>query len=203
MFKTWYHRISANIVETGVTQVFDQYYTGKGAVLDIGGNVGAFSDYVLEKYPDTEIHLFEPAPKFTSYLEEKYENTTVIVNTIALSDTDKNTTIKYGGGNHGYNVVGEGDIEIKTISLDNYLLKSPIDYIEFIKIDVEEHEPWVFKGMTKFLTQTKSLPVIVFEYSKNDPNNENEKFTTLKEYYNISLNEVKKEWICLPKNYTI
>jgi hypothetical protein len=62
----WYKIIDDNIKP--IKKFFDLYYHGDGVILDIGGNLGAFTDYALTKYPNVEIHIFEPASKFKNYL---------------------------------------------------------------------------------------------------------------------------------------
>ena len=68
-FSNWYNIIDQNIQP--IKQIFDQFYLGDGVVLDVGGNVGAFTDYVISKYPNSEIHIFEPVEKFKDFLKEK------------------------------------------------------------------------------------------------------------------------------------
>jgi FkbM family methyltransferase len=205
MFENWYNIIKNNINETGVTQIFDKHYSGRGIVLDIGGNVGAFTDYVLQRYPKKKVYLFEPVPKFSSYLKEKYQNTSVTVVTKALGEKSSTVFMSENAINLGVNEIHPNiPGKIPMITLDSYIKENNITDIGFIKMDVEWYEPFVFFGMKSYfsLTPQSKLPIIVFEDSPNHkfPKQREQVEGILNPYYNIvKENLFPHEVICLPK----
>jgi FkbM family methyltransferase len=162
-FDSWYKIIDDNIQP--VKKIFDQNYKGDGVVLDVGGNIGAFTDYVLSKYPNTEIHIFEPVSKFKTYLENKYNNTNTKFTPKGISDTQSKANIKCDITNLGWNEISDTGEEILLITLDDYIKDNNIVNISFIKIDVEFYEPFVLNGMKHFIETTKNLPIIVIEHN--------------------------------------
>jgi len=184
-FKEWYSIIDNNIQP--IKNLFDINYQNKGVVLDIGGNVGAFTDYVLSKYPNTEIHIFEPVYKFKEYLKNKYKNTSVKFINKGLSDIKSEVYIKCDNNNLGWNEISnEGNEKISLIVLDDYIKDNIKSDISFIKIDVEFYEPFVLNGMKNYIKTTKNLPIIVIEHNYTlSPYKEkqDEVFKWLFEYY--------------------
>lgn len=163
-FSNWYNIIDANIQP--IKHIFDQNYPGDGVVLDIGGNVGAFTDYILSQYPNTEVHIFEPVDKFKEYLENKYNNTSVKFIPKGLSNIESIVKIACCDSNLGYNEISDnGDEEILLTTLDNYIKTEVKDKISFIKIDVEFYEPFVIDGMREYIESTQDLPIIVIEHN--------------------------------------
>lgn len=162
-FNNWYNIIDDNIKP--IKEIFDKNYKGEGVILDVGGNVGAFTDYVLSKYPNQEVHIFEPAFKFKEYLENKYKNTSVIFECKGISDVTSTSYIKCDNHNLGWNVISNKGEEISLITLDDYIEDNNITNISFVKIDVEFYEPFVLNGMKRFIERTKVLPTIVIEHN--------------------------------------
>jgi len=163
----WYKIIDDNIKP--IKNFFDLHYHGDGVILDIGGNLGAFTDYALSKYPNVEIHIFEPASKFKNYLNNKYKNTSVIFVPFGLSDKNHTTYLKCDNENLGYNYIVE-DSSCETISLitlDDYISDHIKNNISFIKIDTELFEPFVLNGMKNYIANTNNinLPIIIIEYN--------------------------------------
>ena len=164
-FSSWYSIIDANIQP--IKHIFDQYYLGDGVVLDIGGNTGAFTDYVISQHPTTEVHIFEPVEKFKEYLTEKYSNiTNVKFISKGLSNVESTACIKCDEDNLGCNeIFDSGNEEISLITLDNYIKTEIKNKISFIKIDVEFYEPFVIDGMKEYIESIQDLPIIVIEHN--------------------------------------
>ena len=159
----WYNIINSDIQP--LKDIFDRYYDGKGIVLDVGGNVGAFTDHVITKYPKTKVHLFEPVPKFTKYLIEKYTSANVKVVPKACSNITGTCKIRCDETNLGWNEISTEGYEIQTLKLDDYVYQNIKSRISFVKIDTEFYEPFVLDGMKDYITLTKNLPIITIEHN--------------------------------------
>ncbi len=183
----WYKIIDENL--TNVKLTFDHLYKG-GIVLDVGGNVGAFTDHVISNHPNTEVHIFEPVTKFKEYLETKYKDTNVTFIPSAVGEEKGTRKIRENGSNWGYNeIVGrEGnDLNgVDLITLDDYIQSNITNEIGFIKIDVENYEPFVFKGLKNYIQTSKNLPIIIFEHQYPSPHKtyQDDVFGWLFNYYN-------------------
>ena len=54
--------VQNNLEKTGEAQIINQFVASGNTVFDVGANVGVWTKEVLKKYPDTQVHLFEPVP---------------------------------------------------------------------------------------------------------------------------------------------
>lgn len=160
-------------------QIFDHLtiHSDTFTMIDIGANIGAFSILFAEKVKVKEfaLHLFEPNPGVTSTLQEnikrlKSSNASIkaVVNEFAVGEKEAVLTLKIDDQHTGLATLGESEsynrtIDVRVISLDDYIETHKITRIDFLKIDVESFEPSILSGARKTLTNLK--PVLYFEYS--------------------------------------
>jgi FkbM family methyltransferase len=144
------------------------------SVLDIGANYGHYAIDMSRICSEGQVLAFEPVP-FTHKVLEKivahFGNGNIILNHAAVSDqmgTIEMTVplLDFGAPNTGVAYIGDQTttssktVQVKTIAIDELPIKTKID---FIKIDIEGHEPQAFRGMEKLLQ--KDRPVILIEFS--------------------------------------
>lgn len=132
-------------------------------VLDIGANVGDWTlQIALRVGRQGRVIAFEPVP----YLAETIAKTARInrhdwveVCQLALSSTDGTAEFSVERGNSGGSRLGRmnGDfshITVKTARLDSILsMRSDIERIDFVKIDVEGFEDQVLQGARETLSR--------------------------------------------------
>lgn len=161
--EAFYHVMVENTIP--VKKLFKENYQG-GIVIDVGANLGAFTDYVLET-TDATVHGFEPVKKFIPYLNDKYAlNNKVLMNYMGLGAKQETVNIYTDSVNLGWNQIGPGRGEmIDIITMDSYIQENNITDIGMVKIDVEFYEPFVLEGMKNFITTTKNLPQIIIEWN--------------------------------------
>ena len=147
-------------------------------VLDIGANKGIYSIYMSRAIGDKgKVIAFEAQPELKAYLH-KIKNAfsldnLEIVNS-ALSSKPGEMTLKrdyVGSGSASLNFYDKDDnsreeIEIKAITLDDFLASVEKKPISFIKCDVEGHEADVFYGAKK--TLIKYMPTLLFECHRSE-----------------------------------
>ena len=149
-------------------------------VLDVGANYGHYT--VLYSHlvgSSGRVYGFEPVPQSTRELhrriagEAMYGN--IVLSNAAVTDTSgleltisipnddygqaSLATHTHGSWRRGDNIV---QLKCQTITLDDYLAKSDIQKVDFIKIDVEGAELLVLKGAANLLRTHR--PVIHLEY---------------------------------------
>ena len=146
---------------------------------DIGGNIGDYSTIMLKKCKeykiDYTIHIFEPTKSCFSILKEKFgQDKSIIVNNFGLSDINTKASIYYDKENSGlaslyqrnlksYNIKLDKSEMIKLKRIEDYIDERKIPRINFLKIDIEGHELFAFKGFGPYLSN-KFITAIQFEY---------------------------------------
>lgn len=134
-------------------------------VIDIGANFGLYTKFLSEATGNTgKVFSFEPVPGTFDILKNninksKLNNVTIFKK--AISDKNGEAFIfipEYKDGSENYyeaslqNATQENGIRIETIRLDDWL-SDKINNIDFIKMDVEGHEPQALSGAEKILSK--------------------------------------------------
>ena len=142
--------------------------------IDVGANLGGYTDLLLKNANLKELHIFEPSKKCIGYLKSKYIRKNIFINDNALSNTNKITTfyenevLSQSSLNNRKNKFNSNLKNIETykvncVSLDNYyFLNLKKKQIDLLKIDAEGEDLKVLKGSTKLL-KNKKIKLIKIE----------------------------------------
>ncbi|GAB1393990.1 hypothetical protein MASR1M60_21540 [Rhodocyclaceae bacterium] len=147
-------------------------------IIDIGANVGDYTNALLETFDECEIHAFEPNIVNLDRLKERFSgNSSVSIVPYGASDTTGDgilwscepgsalASLAKRNLDH-YGVPFNIEEHIKLVRFEDYWLttlnSAPID---IAKIDVEGHELAVLKGFGKALKNTR---VVQFEFSSGN-----------------------------------
>lgn len=145
-------------------------------IFDVGANIGLYTDHCIKIYPNAKYFLFEPNYKNFKFLKEKYKILdNVKIYNYAISDKNKKNGILYSNFNgSGYASLIRRNLlhrkinmkkikeNIKTITLENFIIKNKIKNIDLCKIDVEGLELNVLQGINK---KINIVNLIQFEIS--------------------------------------
>jgi len=143
-------------------------------VFDVGANIGEWTKVALESFPLSEIHSFELSTSTYENLSKNIQNPRVTVNNFGLADKQGTFTYKDYGENSGVNTIllsvtyhdAHNKPNLVSAQLrkgDDYCRESNIEFIDFLKIDVEGAEHLVLAGFEQMLSK-KSVRLIQFEY---------------------------------------
>ena len=144
-----------------------QHIPQKNVALDIGAHVGLWSKRLVKEFK--HVHCFEPVKKHIECWHANVDSdlNNVDIYNVALSDVEGTSKMKVPVKNSGMaslqyklqkgheHVATEEDVETRT--LDSY----DFDVVDFMKIDVEEHEYKMLRGAQK--TIEKHKPVLYIE----------------------------------------
>ncbi len=145
----------------------------KFIVLDIGSNVGAFSfklasNLMRNGLEDFTIHAFDPNPYVRERFEKNREANSLFKGKVffypfALSGADGTAFFDFTSENSGTGSIREKGFPVQVTSIDNFCKSRLPGKINFMKIDVEGFEPFVFDGGRSIIEKYK--PVIYAEIS--------------------------------------
>jgi FkbM family methyltransferase len=140
------------------------------AVLDVGANYGVYSLVLAARIaPSGRVIAFEPGREAFVQLRRNLDrNRGLSVDAIALglSDTVESRSLYHIGGAPTYSLSGfGGEITevVNVTTLDAWWPAAGLDHLDVMKVDVEGHEPHVFRGGLATLGATR--PLILFEVS--------------------------------------
>jgi FkbM family methyltransferase len=171
----WEERLQRVVAET-VEQSLPWIPRQDARLLDIGANVGIYTEKILAERPDCRAWLFEPVRAHYERCRErlaKYPN--VVVEHCALGDTSGPMTIWKPKHNPGGNVIDETIMAVRKDHMDfrpepiecrifdEYAREHGIDRVDFVKSDTEGFDYRVLRGMLGFLERCEPRPVILAE----------------------------------------
>lgn len=168
-----------NVERTGEYPFLNSLKLKKGdVVLDIGGNVGKYSQHLKKQYPEVDILAFEPNPASFSKLAEQAKALGFKAFNFGFSNQEGTATIydtvEKSGSAHAslYAEVIEDlhkstlkPVEITLKKLDDFLEEQKIERIALLKIDTEGHELAILNGALNAIRQGK-IERIHFEFNE-------------------------------------
>jgi FkbM family methyltransferase len=142
--------------------------------IDIGGNQGDYSEALIKKYPEVEVHIFEPAGVNIEGMKLRFNGKSkVFINPEAVSDMAEKRVLYSDTSGSVLGSLYKRKLDHFQIKFDNSELVDSIrfeDYwveklnkrpIDLIKLDIEGHELKALKGLGKAI---ESVRVIQFEF---------------------------------------
>lgn len=165
-----YEEIIHKNVKKGVTTVLP-YLAYNSVFIDVGANLGTFTENLTKKKPGISAHLFEPVPEYYNFCVKKFTgNKKIVVNKLALSNEKGEVDLWIDKENLGWNTMIEEQrtymmdkISVQAKTFDDYVKEHKLKKIDVIKIDVEGAEFKVLMGMRKTLKSLVKKPVIFVE----------------------------------------
>jgi len=142
--------------------------------VDIGGNIGLYTEEILRNFPLCKVVIFEPSISNSNLLHSKFsENANVTIEQKAVSNIDGEATLYSDSDGSGlasltkrrlehFDISFEHSEKIAVIRFEDYW-KSELgsENIDFVKLDIEGHELDALNGFGEAL---KFINVIQFEF---------------------------------------
>lgn len=169
---------------------FDEVYTNgfpentinnAPVVIDIGANVGYFSLFILNKFPQAKVFSFEPMPvNFKLLNKYKNENPSLDFNIFnkAVSNTNETIVLAYNADDSFttsatiFDNSGQSDTaEVSAITLASIIEENKLDKIDLLKLDCEGSEYKILYQCPD--NQFKRISAICLETHKGENENEN------------------------------
>ena len=146
-------------------------------VFDLGANLGQYTLLAAKCVgKQGRVHSFEPSHRMFRELEFNVKlngfSDICILNSLAVCDTCGTAKLsRYEEGAEVYGSLGchkrteatlTGYEQVTTVRLDDYVQKTQIDHVDFIKMDIEGAELLALRGAEKLLRRNDS-PTILLE----------------------------------------
>lgn len=154
--------------ENFVDDIMQELVREGDTCFDIGANIGYYAVKLAHRVgPGGHVHAFEPNGEVHEFLHANVQingfSERVSTHRSAVGAADGRATLnveKWGPGGGFIETSSDGDIEV--VSLDALLGGSA--HVDFVKIDVEGHEPPALMGMRGILDANPQC-VVVAEYT--------------------------------------
>lgn len=150
-------------------EFLQNYPLGSGDLIDIGANLGIITAILAKRFPERQVHSFEPNPSTFQSLQAN----------IAINELTNVKAQQDAVGKHNGEVSFIADpihratcslatsntkntVSVPCTTLDAYLKTHSIEQIAFLKIDVEGYETLVFQGAEEMLKR-QQVQLIYYE----------------------------------------
>jgi len=175
---------------------FSQYFQGKGygtssiisevgsikkllqldkdvkTVIDIGGNIGDYTEALIENFPKAEVHIFEPSKLNVEKLKKRFLNqTNVKILQLGVSNKNDTTTLysdKEGSGlaslskrklDH-FGIDFNLEEKVRIIRFEDYWINSlEKKEIDILKMDIEGHELSALEGLGHVIKHINAIQI--------------------------------------------
>ena len=170
-----------------------QHVKNKRTALDIGANVGLWSRDLVKHFE--QVIAFEPVAMFRECLERNVAASNIIVESVALGDTEGQVNMIITEGNTGHTHVDPNSVngDTKIIQLDSLDLQN----VDYIKIDCEGFEYRVLQGAKETIKRCR--PVVVIEQKPHEMYSKDygqyAAIGLLEDWGMVKLDQVKDDWI--------
>ncbi|MDD2678275.1 MAG: FkbM family methyltransferase [Candidatus Nanoarchaeia archaeon] len=174
-------------------EYYDKIGKKKSIILDVGAQIGVFSNYISKKYPNSTVYSFEPMKDNFKLLKENIElnnNKNVVAINKALFNYSGECYINIddnNSGGHSLIIKSKKREKIKTISFDDFIKENKIKKIELLKLDCEGSEYGILFKSKK--DNIKKIKTITMEYHDID---NGKSFNELKKFLKNNDFEIKK-----------
>jgi FkbM family methyltransferase len=176
----WYAKISETVTHAsglhGIEDIIKSAPPGS-IMLDIGANLGAFTDYMEKTCNGCVIYAFEPVKEYANYMLDHHKSKNIHIFSYGLGDAASLVKLWMDEKNLGWNTLVnekkdpkmyETEISIFPFDLFVEIHKVDLSKLYFIKIDVEGSEYRVLKGMKKVIETMQKKPYLFIEIGWGD-----------------------------------
>ncbi len=135
--------------------------------IDIGANIGYWTNFLLSSCKAGKVYSIEPEPSNVDLFRANslLNNNSTSVQLFACAVGEENAQLKLflsadNAGDHQLYSQGNGDRKYVTVDvkrIDDLITDKNID---FVKIDVQGYEPYVFRGMKDVFAQNPNIIVL-------------------------------------------
>jgi FkbM family methyltransferase len=161
-------------------------------VFDVGANVGEWSQLFLKRVPTAHICMFEPLEQCRKEISKKGLNTRVFP--YALSDSTGEVVFHFSSETDTMASIDQrrdsfyssddcSTVAIPTMTIDEFIEKENIEFVDLIKMDIEGHEFSALCGAKNSLKNGK-IGGLTFEFGAGNINSR----TFFHDFYDL-LNE--------------
>jgi FkbM family methyltransferase len=171
-------------------------YRPNPTILDVGANVGKWSKMLLEKLPDAKIFMFEPAPTSQAAIRKLNLPNATLLPFAAGAKAEKAVLYSSASCDGSASLHARVDsafatrtyesIHIETITIDEVIESKSLDFVDFMKMDIEGHELFALHGAQKALANRR-IGGLLFEFGLGNLNSR----TFFKDFWDVLSPEYK------------
>jgi FkbM family methyltransferase len=166
-------------IDSEITAAVKAIFRTKPVIFDVGGNVGQWSQRILQHVTPEHIYIFEPQPACQQRIEALNLPGVTLVRTgvgeqagtaklFTASETDLTASL-HERNDSFFEDWTYAPTEIEIVALDDFIAERQIPFIDFMKMDIEGHELFALRGLRKSI-DAGVVGAMSFEFSSGNLN---------------------------------
>ena len=149
----------------------------EGVALDVGGCWGDTALWLaLSMGPGSRVHTFEPTPKNRTLLQRNVELNPALAPRITVHDAPlaarAGETVwiadALAAGARIEPAPGEGAVELRTDTIDDFVARGEIERVDFLKVDVEGADLGVLEGAARTIAEQRPRLALACYHKPDD-----------------------------------
>ncbi len=148
-------------------------------VFDIGANVGTWTGQLLAAIPGAKVFMFEPSPRCWTEIERRGFATAELIRSAVGEKAGKATLHVSSDFDHSASLHSRGDsycrdndyheVEIDLTTIDDFMAARALDWVDYVKMDIEGHELFALRGARRAL-EGRKIGAFAFEFGTANVN---------------------------------
>jgi len=162
-----------------ISKVLKKYIKKEKPIFfDVGANIGDYAKELRTEFANAIIYAFEPNKNTFETTQKNMGNLDIYCVNLGLGrQSEKEKIYSYASDKSSqhasiykdvlldfHKVESIVEIEIELTTIDKFCSNQQIDFIDFLKVDVEGHEIEVLKGAKNMINE-KKIEIIQFEFN--------------------------------------
>jgi FkbM family methyltransferase len=157
-------------------------YRPQPVIFDVGANVGKWSSRLLAADPSATLFLFEPSPFCREKIAARPELCHVTVTPAAVGEKAGKALLHFSQPTDGsaslharedsfFEDRTYSQIEVDVVTIDDFIASHQLEFIDFLKMDIEGHELFALQGAKKALAERR-IGALLFEFGSGNINSQ-------------------------------
>ena len=148
-------------------------------VFDIGANVGTWTQGLLAAIPSAKVFMFEPSSQCWPEIEKRGFATAELIRSAVGEQAGKAKLHVSSDFDHSASLHSRADsycrdndyrgVEIDVTTIDDFMAARGIDWVDYVKMDIEGHELFALRGARRALEGHK-IGAFAFEFGTANVN---------------------------------
>ena len=166
-------------LEHEINAALSRIYRERPVVFDVGANVGLWSKCLLNLKPSARLFLFEPSPECVKQIASLNLPVAKIISSAVgeaaskaflhfSSETDGSASLHARGDSYFRDRIYQS-VEVAVTTIDQVIADERIDFVDFLKMDIEGHELAALRGAAQALASRK-IGALSFEFGSGNIN---------------------------------
>jgi FkbM family methyltransferase len=166
-------------------------YRPAPVVFDVGANAGSWSESFCAEKPSVRLFLFEPLPACRDQIAGKKLPATACVVPAAVGEHAGKASIHFSRPTDGsaslharqdsfFEDRTYAQLEVDVITIDDFITEQQLEFVDFLKMDIEGHELFALQGAANTLAEHR-IGALQFEFGSGNINSR----TFFRQFWNL------------------